>query len=82
MSGKFEEIMQRVVEREVKKEVQKTRTEILMEGRLEGRAEGETNGLRKAAKNMLEDGSIPISKISEFSGLSMKEIENIRKSIQ
>ena len=69
MSGKFEEIMQRVVERDVKKEVQKTRTEILMEGRQE------------VARSMVRDGSIPLSKIAEFSGLTLNEVENIRNSI-
>ena len=81
MSGKFEEIMQR--------KINEARTEILEEGRLEGRIEGEANGLQKGwsegrqevARSMVRDGSIPLSKIAEFSGLTLNEVESIRNSI-
>ena len=66
----------------------------LSEGRQEGRLEGEANGLRKGrteglregrqevARSMVADGSIPLSKIAEFSGLTLGEVESIRKSMQ
>ena len=74
MSGKFDEILQRAL----KRETEKVREEILKEGRMEG----EADGLRKAAKSMLEDGSIPIPKIAEFSGLTIGEVESIKNSLQ
>ena len=74
MSGKFDEIMQ--------KKIKIAREESLKKGLMEGRQEGEANGLRKAARSMLEDGSIPIPKIAEFSGLTIGEVESIRNSLQ
>ena len=86
MSGKFDEIMQRALKRETEKireeSLKKGEADGLRKGRLEGRLEGEANGLRKAAKSMLEDGSIPIPKIAEFSGLTIGEVESIRNSLQ
>ncbi len=85
MSGKFDEIMQRALKRETEKvreeSLKKGEADGLKKGRLEGRLEGEANGLRKAAKSMLEDGSIPIQKIAEFSGLTIGEVESIRNSL-
>ena len=82
MSGKFDEILQRAL----KRETEKVRDEILKEGRMEGEIlglqKGEANGLKKAARCMLEDGSIPIQKIAEFFGLTIGEVESIRNSIQ
>ena len=78
MSGKFDEILQRAL----KRETEKVRNESLKKGLEEGRMEGEADGLRKAAKSMLEDGSIPIPKIAEFSGLTIGEVESIRNSLQ
>ena len=66
MSGKFDEILQK-------------RIRIASEESLK---KGEADGLRKAAKSMLEDGSIPIQKIAEFSGLTIGEVESIRNSLQ
>ena len=81
MSGKFDEILQRAL----KRETEKVRDEILKEGRMEGEIlglqKGEANGLKKAARCMLEDGSIPIQKIAEFSGLTIGEVESIRNSL-
>ncbi len=82
MSGKFEEIMQRVVDREVKKEVQKARTEILMEGRAEGEANGLQRGRQEIARSMVRDGLIPLPKIAEYSGLTISEVENLRNSLR
>ena len=90
MSGKFDEILQRAL----KRETEKVREEILKEGRMEGEIlglqKGEANGLQKGrsegrqevARSMVRDGSIPLSKIAEFSGLTIGEVESIRNSIQ
>ena len=66
MSGKFDEIMQRAL----KRETEKVRDESLKEGRQE------------VARSMVQDGSIPIPKIAEFSGLTIGEVESIRNSLQ
>ena len=77
MSGKFEEIMQR--------KINEARAEILMEGRAEGEAnglqKGRSEGRQEVARSMVRDGSIPLSKIAEFSGLTLNEVESIRNSI-
>ena len=82
MSGKFDEILQRAL----KRETEKVRNESLKKGLEEGRQEGEANGLQRGrqevARSMVQDGSIPIPKIAEFSGLTIGEVESIRNSIQ
>ena len=81
MSGKFDEIMQRALKRETEKIREESLKKGEADGLRKGRLEGEANGLRKAAKSMLEDGSIPIQKIAEFSGLTIGEVESIRNSL-
>ena len=90
MSGKFDEILQRAL----KRETEKVREEILKEGRMEGEAnglqkgrsegrlEGRQEGRQEVARSMVRDGSIPIPKIAEFSGLTIGEVESIRNSMQ
>ena len=77
MSSVFEEILQR--------KIQQTREESLLKGEANGLRKGRTEGLREGrqevARSMVADGSIPLSKIAEFSGLTLSEVENIRKSI-
>ena len=82
MSGKFDEIMQRALKRETEKIREESLKKGEADGLRKGRLEGEANGLRKAAKSMLEDGSIPIPKIAEFSGLTIGEVESIRNSLR
>ena len=81
MSGKFDEILQRAL----KRETEKVREESLKKGLEEGRQEGEANGLQRGrqevARSMVRDGSIPLSKIAEFSGLTIGEVESIRNSL-
>ena len=94
MSGKFDEIRQRALKRETEKireeSLKKGEADGLRKGRLEGEMlglqKGEANGLQRGrqevARSMVRDGSIPLSKIAEFSGLTIGEIESIRNSIQ
>ena len=77
MSGKFEEIMQR--------KINEARTESLKKGEANGlqrgRREGLQEGKHEVARSMVRDGSIPLPKIAEYSGLTLSEVENIRNSI-
>ena len=94
MSGKFDEILQRALKRETEKVREESLKKGLEEGRQEGEMlglqKGEANGLQKGrsegrqevARSMVRDGSIPLSKIAEFSGLTIGEVESIRSSIQ
>ena len=98
MSGKFDEIMQRALKRETEKireeSLKKGEADGLRKGRLEGEMlglqKGEANGLQRGrsegrqevARSMVADGSIPLSKIAEFSGLTLGEVESIRESMQ
>ena len=92
------EILQRALKRETEKvreeSLKKGEADGLRKGRLEGRLEGEANGLQKGrsegrlegrqevARSMVRDGSIPLSKIAEFSGLTIGEVESIRNSLR
>ena len=70
MSSVIEEILQR--------KIQQTREESL----LKGEANGLKKGRQEVARSMVADGSIPLSKIAEFSGLTLGEVESIRESMQ
>ena len=74
MSNAFEDAMQRIV----KEATQKAREESLKEGT----ADGLKKGRQEVARSMVADGSIPLSKIAKFSGLTLGEVESIKKSIQ
>ena len=60
----------------------------LAEGIAKGRAEGIEDGIRKGtrdtamnnARSMIRDGSIPLAKVAEFSGLSLDEVEKLKSS--
>ena len=98
MSGKFDEIMQRALKRETEnvreESLKKGEANGLRKGRLEGEMlglqKGEANGLQRGrsegrqevARSMVRDGSIPLSKIAEFSGLTISEVESIRNSLR
>ena len=61
----------------------------LAEGIAKGRAEGIEDGIRKGtrdtamnnARSMIRDGSIPLVKVAEFSGLSLDEVEKLKSGI-
>ena len=74
MSGKFDEILQRAL----KRETEKVRDESLKKGE----ANGLQRGRQEVARSMVQDGSIPIPKIAEFSGLTIGEVESIRNSLR
>ena len=85
MSGKFDEILQRALKRETEKvrneSLKKGEADGLRKGRLEGEANGLQRGRQEVARSMVRDGSIPIPKIAEFSGLTIGEVESIRNSL-
>ena len=66
MSGEFERILN--------EKVKETRESSLKEG--------ERNNAMLSARTMIADGSLPISKIAKFSGLSIREVESIKNSIK
>ena len=70
MAGEFERILKAKVKEAVKDAVKETRESSLKEG------------ARTTARTMIEDGSLPLSKIAKFSGLSIGEVESIRDSIK
>ena len=74
MSGKFDEILQ--------KRIRIASEESLKKGEADGLQKGRSEGRQEVARSMVRDGSIPLSKIAEFSGLTIGEVESIRSSIQ
>ena len=73
MSGEFERILERAVRISEK--------EALEKGEKRGEKKGEKKGQTKAAKIMIADGSLPLEKIAQFSGLTIAEVESIKKSL-
>ena len=70
MTGEFDRILKAKVKEAVKDAVKETRESSLKEG------------ARTTARTMIEDGSLPLSKIAKFSGLSIGEVESIKNSIK
>ena len=70
MSGEFE----RILNKEIEKAVKETRESCLKEGKKEAAMSN--------ARTMIADGTLPLSKIAKFSGLSIGEVESIRNSIK
>ena len=52
------------------------------EGLETGRKEGAAASRRETARTMIADGHLPLSKIAEYSGLSMGEVESIQNGMQ
>ena len=82
MGSRVDEILQRALKRETEKITEKVREESLKEGRLEGETNGLQRGRQEVARSMVRDGSIPLSKIAEYSGLSINEVESIRNNLR
>ena len=74
MSGEFERIVKAKVKEAVKDAVKETRESSLKEGKKEAAMSN--------ARTMIVDGSLPLSKIAKFSGLSIGEVESIKNSIK
>ena len=85
MSGKFDEILQKRIRIASEESLKKGLEEGRQEGEILGLQKGEANGLQRGrqevARSMVRDGSIPIPKIAEFSGLTIGEVESIRNSL-
>ena len=67
MSGEFE----RILNKEIEKAVKETRTSSLKEGDEIGHRRGLKESAMNGARTMIADGSLPVSKIAKFSGLSI-----------
>ena len=55
---------------------------ILRNVRKESLDEGAKKNAMHSARAMLTDGALPLSKVAEYSGLSISEVESIRRSIK
>ena len=78
MSGEFERILNREIEKAVKENTKKC----LEKGHKRGLKEGATAKADQVARTMIADGTLPLSKIAKFSGLSIGEVESIKNSIK
>lgn len=61
--------------------IEDMRREEREEGRREGRKEGMRETMIAAAKKMLSDGSLTLEKISEYVGLSLEEVQNLKSAL-
>ena len=78
MSGEFERILNEEIEKAVKENTKKC----LEKGHKQGQREGRKEAAMDNARTMIADGSLPLSKIAKFSGLSIGEVESIKNSIK
>ena len=81
MSDKFDAVLQRVKKETEERGRKKWRAEGKEEGRTEGIAIGEKNNALHSARTMLADGVLPLSKVAEYSGLPLNEVESLRNSM-
>ena len=85
MASEFDELIKRVRDSSLKEGEEKGLREGEKRGHRIGIEQGLSKGARnnaiQVARNMIADGSIPLSKVAEFSGLSLGEVESIRQSI-
>ena len=58
------------------------RKESLDEGRNEGIEIGVKKNALHSARAMITDGALPLSKVAEYSGLTLQEVESIKKGIK
>ncbi len=78
MGKEYDEVFEKIVDRLVSE----AKADIIQKGMKEGIQKGKREGIKEGrlgvARTMIADGSVPLSKIAEFSGLSLNEVENIR----
>ena len=55
--------------------------EAMKEGIKEGIRKGSDERAEDSARRMIQDGSIPLAKIAKFSGLSLDEVEKLKRSM-
>ena len=73
MSGEFEKIIERAVRISEK--------EALEKGEKRGEKRGVKRGKTDMVKTMIADGSVPLEKIAQFSGLTVAEVESLKQSM-
>ena len=70
------------MENEFDRILRKVRQESLDEGRNEGLEIGAKKNALHSARTMITDGALPLSKVAEYSGLTLQEVESIKNSIK
>ena len=68
--------------KEIEKAVKENTKKCLEKGHKQGQREGRKEAAMDNARTMIADGSLPLSKIAKFSGLSIGEVESIKNSIK
>ena len=70
------------MENEFDRMLRKVRQESLDEGRNEGIEIGVKKNALHSARTMITDGALPLSKVAEYSGLTLQEVESIKNGIK
>ena len=70
------------MENEFDRVLKNVRKESLDEGRNEGIEIGVKKNALHSARAMITDGALPLSKVAEYSGLTLQEVESIKKGIK
>ena len=81
MSGEFERILERVARISEKEALKRGEKRGEKRGLEKGLERGKSENQREVARNMLADGSVPLDKIAQFSGLTIAEVENLKQNI-
>ena len=75
------EELNKEIEKAVNEAVKENTKKCLEKGHKQGQREGRKEAAMDNARTMIADGSLPVSKIAKFSGLSIGEVEKLRSSI-
>ena len=70
------------MENEFDRVLKNVRKESLDEGRNEGIEIGAKKNALHSARTMITDGALPLSKVAEYSGLTLQEVESIKNGIK
>ena len=86
MENEFDRILKNVRKESLDEGIDIGRSEGIDIGLKRGRNEGIEIGAKKnalhSARTMITDGALPLSKVAEYSGLTLQEVESIKKGIK
>ena len=86
MENEFDRILKNVRKESLDEGIDIGRSEGIDIGLKRGRNEGIEIGAKKnalhSARTMITDGALPLSKVAEYSGLTIQEVESLKNGIK
>ena len=82
MASEFDKVLGEILKEIEDKRAKENLERGLKEGTEKGLKAGRMEEARRVARSMIADGSIPLPKVAEFSGLTLSEVESISSSFK